>query len=317
MRTKSKGRQRPQSLADFLNSPSGLSSIPPPSPASTMASTPRENGFVSPSPREVWANSPRSIMTPPSREGNKRDENGRLLISTEECRKRSMPPVAPPVPVPRQPKYNHDGSYSRNIFKEACNPGTEIAHIEDETTRRKLTKKIENFVDWMASQHVPNGFWTGKQNPFKFHESLCTKRQTGSLCNKGTKCKKLPDHDIQKSFIPQLYHLLQDYGFFLLYMNIVNNDEKDKDMKKLRKNVTDWCVDIAEGLAKYKRDERIRRYKEMLTKIRRVQFLRTFDAICCRNKERNHKSMDEFLDEIYGVVERKVERLEKNLVYNV
>lgn len=308
---KSKGRQRPLSLSEFMRSPS---SMPPPSPASTLASTPRNNGFsTTPSPRDIWTNSPRSVLAPPTREDY--DDNGRLLIRKRDTR--YMPPFAPPVPIPpstTKTESLEDGGYN-NIRKEVCFPGTNIRKVTNEVERRKITKKIENFVDWMAEQHVPKGFWIGKENPFVFHESLCTNRKTGHLCTRDVKCALLPDHDVQKSFIPQLYHLLQDYGLFLEYMEIMNNDEKDEDMSILIPLVDDWLIDAGETFAQYRPREKIYRYKEMLKNIRRVEFLRSFNSICCKDKKNKHEAMDALLKRIYGALERKVERLEKNYGY--
>lgn len=308
---KSKGRQRPLSLSEFMKSPS---SIPPPSPASTLASTPRGHGFsTTPSPRDIWSNSPRSVLAPPTSEDY--DDNGRLLIRKRE--KYSMPPFAPPVPIPPSATKTtslEDGGYN-NIRKEVCFPGTNIQKVTNEVERRKITKKIENFVDWMAEQHVPKGFWIGKENPFKFHESLCTNRKTSNLCSKGVQCALLPDHDVKKTFIPQLYHLLQDYGLFLEYMEIMNNDEKDKDMSILRPRVMAWIIDLVEDVSQYTPRERIIKYKKMLRNIRRVQFLRSFNSMCCKDMKNKHEGMDSFLKEIYDPIERKVERLEKNYGY--
>lgn len=314
MGKKFKGK-RPQSLTEFLKSPSDPSSMPPPSPSSTVGTTPRNNGYISSSPREIWANSPRSIMTPPSRSTRTRDDMGRLIISQEERHKRSLPPVSFPLPIPRQSMSNFNNGRAANLMRESCFPGTEISRIGDKETRYRLTKKIEDFVDWMAIQHVHNGSWLGKENLFEFDEILCTKRQTGSLCNRGTNCKLLPDHENHKAFIPQLYHLLQDYDLFLIHMNIVNNDETDADMKLLQESVDDWIINIGEKMGKYNPRDRVIRYREMMTQIRRVEFLRTFDVNCCQNKERNHIQMDKLLKRLYGVIERKVDRLEKNYTH--
>ena len=126
---------------------------------------------------------------------------------------------------------------------------------------------------------------------------------------------ELPDHKIKKSFIPQLYHLLQDYGLFLEYMDIVNNDEKDKDMSLLRKNVNNWLLNTGENMGRYSVRERVLRYREMMTNIRRVEFLRSFNTVCCKDKKNKHEDMDIFLNEIYEAIEGQAERLEKSYIY--
>ena len=126
----------------------------------------------------------------------------------------------------------------------------------------------------------------------------------------GRKSKKVKTMSLKVENLPQLYHLLQDYDLFPEYMNIENNDEKDVDMELLIKSKNDWLVDFADEVSSRSQsaEEKIDRYMTMMTKIRRVQFLRAFNEKCCKSKQ------DNILDEIYGTLARKADRIQKSYI---
>ena len=291
------------SLGDF-------SKLPPPSPSlSTPSSTP------SLTPRQLWENSPRSVHTDnetkiPGRLG------GRLMMKKNKD-ERFKVPYAPSVPIPNRITTSNRSQVnlfqvdnSMKILNDACIKFS-VSSINDNTERKKLTNKIEGFVDWIANQYVNNGSWLDENNQLIFHEDLCINRKTSLLCKKGVSCKLLPDHTVEKSFIPQLYHLLQDYDLFSIYMGIINNDEQD-DINILQERVEDWAVDIGVKLGERNASERVNYAETILIKVKRIQFLREFDERCCRNKESNHEKMNSVLDTLYQIVKRYVERTRKN-----
>jgi len=292
MGKKSKPKGKTLSLKDFHNSPSVL---PPPSPASTLGST-RSLG----NSREIWKDSPRSV----------REEKKTLLQIPKQ--KFSIP-TAPSVPIPqpfspspvRLVPVNTREKTNKIVMNEACLPGTSISDI---SKHKQLTEKIENFVDWLAGQNYNT--WIN----YAFNSNICVKEK---FCNKNILCTPLPEHKLQKTFIPQLYHLLQDYDLFPEYMNIKNNDEKDFDMKLLIKSKNDWIADFIETVTLKAPNSamlRINQYTTMMTKIRRVQFLRSFNEQCCKDKINQHEKIDEILTEIYGTIARKADRLQKNYI---
>lgn len=290
---------------DFLKSPSD--SLPPPSPASPLSSR---------SSRDIWSESLKSVMTPPTR------EDGRLLVPNNH---RSTIPFAQPPPLP--PRSYHRAPPSRlstlvsseDLNKHVCDPGSSIGKMKNDKNdkdRSQITKKIERFVDWMAEHNVPNGNWIDGGKMYMFEESLCVNRETGLLCKKGTMCKNLPDHENQKRFIPQLYHLLQDYDLFGIHMSIMNNDEKNS-MLELNEKIEVWKFRKIRHFETYNPIERIDKYKELLVKIRRIQFLRSFDVKCCFNGENNHPEMDKTLRQLFNTIQFYVKYLTGGYDYRI
>ena len=144
------------------------------------------------------------------------------------------------------------------------------------------------------------------------------------LCRKDTmKCaRSLPGYyatskkhhgDLRKAFIPQMYKILQDYGFFHRYLGY-NMIDKYVPLHILESE--DWTLEIGVSLGKIQsineEDEKrkqIEHLNKIKTRIRRVQFLRAFDVRCCLDKERDegHQKFDGILEDIYQLLERELE----------
>lgn len=181
-----------------------------------------------------------------------------------------------------------------------------------------LTKSIEVFIDQlvMVMYDTDRTNWTDIP--------LIQQVDCANLvhhCHKDTmKCpRSIPGYyatskkqhgDPRKAFIPQMYKILQDYGFFHRYLgyNMIDAYVTIKDL-----NSTDWALQIGVKIGEINDEnqeirvrKRIQHINDMKTRIRRVQFLRAFDVRCCLEKEPDsgHKQFDSVLQEVYNALER-------------
>ena len=105
-----------------------------------------------------------------------------------------------------------------------------------------------------------------------------------------------------KQFIPQLYHILQDYGFFYHYLKFPMMD------KKLTINQLTgikWGVKLGRILGGLgSPNDEYRFITIMLLRCRRVQFLRSFDVKCClqTTPDGDHLTFDGVLENVYNVL---------------
>lgn len=180
-----------------------------------------------------------------------------------------------------------------------------------------LTLSIEAFVDQlsMTMYDIDASDWDDLPviNP-----SDCTKLI--HHCHKDTmKCaRSLPGYyatsnkqhgDPRKAFIPQMYKVLQDYGFFHRYLgyNLIDKYIPVGDLTNVQ-----WGIKIGYKLGTIpgidvedKKRNEIDHLNNMKTRIRRVQFLRAFDVRCCLKKDPDsgHEKFDDILEIIYSALD--------------
>lgn len=175
-------------------------------------------------------------------------------------------------------------------------PGTSILKLKDENIKR-----IEIFVDRMIEQRNTNGSWKGGQIPFSFTES--NKLEQSLFC----KCP-LRDH---KSFTRQLYTLLQYYGLFSQYMTIMCN-ENYEDIEIL---IEEWLYKTDENIVEKKYDDKIDLYNDILVNIKRIEFLMSFNFICCKDKKNKNDLFYKYLKIVYKSISQRISRLYKYREY--
>ena len=226
---------------------------------------------------------------------------------------------------------NQVNELGRSIYEAICsltydNFKTKMENKDDEFID-SLTLSIEVFVDQlsMIMYDIDASNW---DNIPIIDQNDCV--NLVHLCRKDTmKCaRSLPGYyatskkqhgDPRKAFIPQIYKILQDCGFFHRYLgyNMI-----DKYVPLHTWQDIYWGIKIGYGLGKIqgineedKKRRRIEHLNKMKTRIRRVQFLRAFDVRCCLDKERDegHQKFDGVLERIYQALERALERRTSDL----
>ena len=139
-------------------------------------------------------------------------------------------------------------------------------------------------------------------------------------CSKGSaKCDFIPggaylkdtkgNNRPPKSLIPQIYHVLQDYGFFWEYIGF-NNIDMSKSTGVVLAN---WGFNLGQKLCSKRTDKRkIDFLKCIIHRAYRVLFLREFDVRCClrKNKNRNHEHFDIVINDVIFVLREKIRELE-------
>ena len=223
--------------------------------------------------------------------------------------------------------------------------------LGDETERYELfmentVNEIERFTDSLIIYFK----WEPGQS---LDMNICTDQFSKDFCsadpsNKRKRCVRLPGVNFEsnivdgkeenkiKNFIPQLYHILQDFGFFNYYLglntvnipnclknkrlnfditNLIPKDSREKEKNRL---VSRWALFLGRILQIKSQEldkESFTDFVGILIKvIERVQFLRHFDEKCCVRDQIDdpHKAFNVVL----GVIrDQLVEELESNEYY--
>ena len=108
-----------------------------------------------------------------------------------------------------------------------------------------------------------------------------------------------------KQFIPQLYHVHQDYGFFFEYLQFPAIIDTIPKMS-CSDISSEWSYDLGSIMKDEEHQNGIvgkkQLLKKMMLRIRRVQFLRELDVVCCLNHE---YFSEHVLKPVYKTLERK------------
>jgi len=177
---------------------------------------------------------------------------------------------------------------------------------QDEEYIKHLTVEIENYVDLLStSMNIIDNQW---EKSHIGRQKSCEKYM--DHCFKGKGCRKIPGFRIEednRGFIAQMYHILQDYGFFSSYLGIDNISSKLPISE-----LDDWFVafgkTIGKNEVKYGKRPVLMFLDMMLIRVRRVQFLRLFESYCCNSfiqTAGSHIPIDNVLKRIYNAVEKE------------
>jgi len=189
---------------------------------------------------------------------------------------------------------------------------------KDSTFIDDLTLSIETFIDQISMMMFDTSTTNWGNLPV-INPSNCT--NFTHHCHKETmKCPR----SIPGYFIPQMYKILQDYGFFHQYLgyNMI-----DAYIPVSQLNQIDWGVEIGYKLGtipgenpadkqtkemehlrnmklRIRRVQFMRSFDVMKLRIRRVQFMRSFDVTCCLQKtaDYDHIKFDNILQNVYNSV---------------
>ena len=181
-----------------------------------------------------------------------------------------------------------------------------------------LTLSIETFVNYlsMIMYDINDSDWDDLPviNPndctkLSHHCHKDTMRCARSLPGYYAKSNKQQHGDPRKAFIPQMYKVLQDYGFFHRYLgyNMIDSYVPIGELENVN-----WGIKIGYKLGTIpgtdpedKKRNEIEHLNKMKTRIRRVQFLRAFDVRCCLEKDPDsgHRRFDGTLEIIYAALD--------------
>lgn len=191
----------------------------------------------------------------------------------------------------------------------------------DKTAIKKISRDIESFIDSIMELADGNMDILDEWNMFDMCPHGLTKNQYCHLGSKKhpIKCLEMIEYDDMKRLIPQMYHILQDYGFFYIYlgvehMRIEPKENESQQEKKTRleeekqdistlitEKVSELCGDISINDMSFeeKYNAKIRCLRTMERRLQYILFLREFNVICClRKKEEDdaHLSFNQVLD---------------------
>ena len=117
---------------------------------------------------------------------------------------------------------------SKDIVDNYCIPGPKSRYnlsqlmFLDKNAIKKISKDIESFVDSVLELSDRE---VGILDDWKM-DQLCPSELTkNQYCHMGskknpTRCEEMIGFDEPKRLFPQMYHILQDYGFFYIYLGV-------------------------------------------------------------------------------------------------
>ena len=213
----------------------------------------------------------------------------------------------------------------KNLFEKVCS-GRDMGFKSGMVNKnpdyiRELSLEIDRYTDALADSVLEPGTLLSDLSRRDMGEmtSFCNEKSRAqcdmdknSLNSEG--CGFLPGYytgEPIKQFIPQLYHILQDYGFFHHYLNFTSIIDTRPRMK-INKILSKWGIHLGRVLDGIDTNEgKIRCLDTMMARLRRVQFLRAFDSSCCMGGVITEESMNhdffniEILDTVYETLEEE------------
>lgn len=189
-----------------------------------------------------------------------------------------------------------------DLYKKTCWPGT-----DDSTPSRQLIKDIEIFVDELARVYSPV-IDVGVTEQRRPEFGLAFVNEVKSQLCVSRPCGKRYSVSGEQKFLPQLYHILGDYGLFKEYMGPTVFAAVGRDTLPLSVAVTRWvnaqAVDIRRNV-----DGDVDIYGIVKLRIRRIQFLRALNDHCYE-VQNPHVHFDNLLERILAkMTELHVTRL--------
>jgi hypothetical protein len=219
-------------------------------------------------------------------------------------------------PVGKRQRINRSDTLSskkKKLFRKVCSGRDENFKIE--MTKKNplyiedLSDEIDEYVDELVMTNYSTfidllGFDVSELRS----DITCTSIMKNQCKLEGDKnneegCTRIPgyyEHENAKKFIPQLYHILQDYGFFYHYLKLPMMDKK---LTINQLNNFKWGVRLGRILGGLgSPNDEYRFITIMLLRLRRVQFLRSFDVKCCLQKppDSDHLTFDGVLENVYN-----------------
>lgn len=217
-------------------------------------------------------------------------------------------------PIGKRPKRNNLSSRKKKLFRKVCS-GLDPNFTYEMSAKNpiyieELSNEIDEYIDTLVRANYNQSIDLMQFDKLEIIRDLvCSplmKKQCdhGSDVDNGKGCVLIPGYYEQggpKQFIPQLYHILQDYGFFLHYLEFPMMDEK----LSITKVSSRWSLRLGRILGGINsKHQEYSFITKMLLRLRRVQFMRAFDVKCCLDtiSDDNHKSFNDVLDDVYDTL---------------
>lgn len=165
-----------------------------------------------------------------------------------------------------------------------------------------LSRRFEIYIDKLGDHVLVNGV-----------DTIVCPSDSYKYCRDNKKCMPIPgyyENERTKYFSPQLYHILQDYGFFWNYLGI-DTIKEQLPVKTLESQYTAKISYHLGARAEQIGSDRISILRDMERRLLRVQLMRSFNVQCCVKKEEDqaHIIFGNVLDSIL-----KLTRDEMNIV---
>lgn len=216
---------------------------------------------------------------------------------------------------------------------------------------------IKSFVDEIleVTETEIIGYDLTKRTGPIYTDAICPPGDSGLICRKFTgdidsRCRPvknlceplLVNGNRLKTFVPQIYHVLQDHGFFHRLMGLrpsplvrIEGESRESRLSRINDKKMDDLSDMIEHVLKKKLAEQmfgrspqhvhratLKYIKQMESVLDMVHFLRAFDTKCCSDRlttDSGHSEFDIFLGDIFENIrglEKKEMRSYNNKVLN-
>lgn len=194
----------------------------------------------------------------------------------------------------------------------------------------RISDRLDNYIDKLVTSFnihdiIASDIDSDIQSKIDGDRDLLDYSKTHCRKEKKEKCEELPGTALKKrkTFIPQVYHVLGDFGFFAHYLDfteLVNpidrysryGEKTDKyDEWKAR-----WLPSLYRKIDEYSREDKLAYLKKICLRIRRVQFMRSFEFVVCVDSIDHSlkKNIDYDSDDGYGSHDKILEFLD--IVFN-
>lgn len=192
------------------------------------------------------------------------------------------------------------------LFTQICSENKAYKEVftrklkaKDEDYINMLSRRLEIYIDKLGDHVLVNGSYT-----------LVCPYDSYKYCKDNKKCIPIPGYyekEKMKYFSPQLYHILQDYGFFWNYLGIDTIKEK-LPVKTLELQYTAKISYHLGARAEQIGSNRISILRDMERRLIRVQFMRSFNVQCCVKKEEDqaHITFGKVLDTVLKLTRDKM-----------
>lgn len=166
-----------------------------------------------------------------------------------------------------------------------------------------LSQLIDMFTDQLSSVIVTD------------KNEITSCENSKKYCKAGTACRFLPGYyaseknkegnPVHKGFIPQMYKILQDYGFFYFYFGIDTISQKLPNCKIIEKIEELSPIDLALRFGA-SLDKNVVVMDKAILRLNRVIFLRDFNVQCCLETlpDSNHIAFNKVLEDIASAIKR-------------
>lgn len=220
-------------------------------------------------------------------------------------------PPNQPIPVPKDKFINYElDNMSKLLYDNVCLQSEEFQQKmgkKDPEYIKLLSERIDAFTNKLVCDAT-----SGRFSSWLIDFAFQCKQLKDTHCHTGNKCQVLPGwYKDKKAFLPHLYHILQDYGFFWDYIGFNNIDIKN-DLFSLGSEWQEKLTEKQEGMTVQEKKTHL---SKLMVRVKRVKFLREFDVKCCLQKgqDSNHELFDNVLKGVEIQLSKKLDKLDPSV----